>query len=315
MKLGPDPKMINKVKPTPNKLFSKVSTFSTVALLAAVIGSTVQTQAAHAAIIGTFEIESPGVQYNQFGQNNDGNGSVTVYNQTFNAGSSSTTTIGNQIFSSSAPTAGKVTSNYQWVANGTTIGSYNNIYARTADNFGGSIDPTSNSARSNYITVNPNSSLGGLTTSTLTLTQNQKYFGLWWSAGDVNNKLEFYNASNQLVGSFVSSDITAAIQKLSPNTQNSYKGNPTQSSKTNTGEYYAYLNFFATDTTTFNKVVFTNLRSTGFETDNHAVATSYNKIRGQNIAQAVPEPLTILGAATAVAFGASFKRHLANAKK
>jgi len=196
--------MIKKIKPIPNKLFSKVATLSQVVLLAAVIGSTAQTQAAHAAIIGTFEIESPGVQYNQFGQNNDGNGSITVYNQTFNAGIASTTTVGNQVFSSNAPTAGSKTSNYQWVANGTTIGTYNSIYATTADNFGGSIDPTSSGARSNYVTVNPNSSSGGLTTSTLTLTQNQKYFGLWWSAGDKNNKLEFY-AGNTLVGSFLSS--------------------------------------------------------------------------------------------------------------
>ena len=197
--------MINKLKPTPNKLFSKASTFSQVALLAVLIGSTAQTQSAHAAIIGTFEIENPGVQFNQFGQNNDGNANITVYNQTFNAGAASTTTVGNQVYSQNAPNVASVTSNYQWVANGTTIGSYNNIYARTADNFGGSIDPTSNSARSNYTTVNPNSSLGGLTSSTLTLAADQKYFGLWWSAGDVNNKLEFYNASNQLVGSFVSS--------------------------------------------------------------------------------------------------------------
>jgi len=56
--------MINKLKPTPNKLFSKASTFSQVALLAVLIGSTAQTQSAHAAIIGTFEIENPGVQFN-----------------------------------------------------------------------------------------------------------------------------------------------------------------------------------------------------------------------------------------------------------
>jgi len=306
--------MLNKQKPAPTKLFSKASTFSSVVLLAVLIGSTVQTQSAHAAIIGTFEIESPGVQYNQLGQNNDGNGNITVYNQTFNAGTASTTTVGNQVFSRNAPNVASVTANYQWVANGTTIGSYNNIYARTADNYGGSIDPTSGGGRSNYVTINPNSSLGGLTTSTLTLAADQKYFGLWWSAGDANNKLQFYDASNTLVGTFLSSDITAAIKRLPTATQSSYAGNPTQSpNKTNTGEYYSYLNFFATDTTSFRKVVFTNLTATGFETDNHAVATSYNKIRGQNVA--VPEPLTILGAATAVAFGASFKRRLAKTKK
>ena len=47
--------------------------------------------------------------------------------------------------------------------------------------------------------------------------------------------------------------------------------------------------------------------STGFESDNHSVATSYNSIRGT----AVPEPLTVLGALTAIAFGVAFKRHAA----
>jgi hypothetical protein len=142
---------------------------------------------------------------------------------------------------------------------------------------------------------------------------NQKYFGLWWSAGDTNNKLEFLDANNNVVGSFLSSDITSAILRLPASTQASYRGNPTQNPRQNTGEYYAYLNFFATDNTAFRKVVFTNLTSTGFETDNHAVATSYNNIRGQSVA--VPEPLTILGAATAAAFGVSFKRRSAKAKK
>ena len=305
--------MINKLKPTPNKLFSKASTFSQVALLAVLISSTAQTQSADAAIIGTFEIENPGVQFNQFGQNNDGNGNITVYNQTFNAGAALTTTVGNQVYSRNTPNVASVTSNYQWVANGTTIGSYNNIYARTADNFGGSIDPTSGGARSNYVTVNPNSNLGRLTTSTLTLNQDQRYFGLWWSAGDTNNRLQFLDANNNVVASFLSSDITAAILRLPTSAQASYRGNPTQSPKQNTSEYYAYLNFFATGNTTFRKVVFTNATSTGFESDNHAVATSYNNMRGRNVA--VPEPLTILGAATAAAFGVSFKRRSANAKK
>jgi hypothetical protein len=149
------------------------------------------------------------------------------------------------------------------------------------------------------------------------LSQDQKYFGLWWSAGDKNNQLEFRDANDKTVGTFKSSDVTAAIQRLPSTTQKLYQGNPTfldaNGKRVNTGEYYAYLNFFATDNTVFRKVVFTNSTSTGFETDNHAVATSYNNIRGQNVA--VPEPLSILGAATAVAFGASFKRRLAKTKK
>jgi hypothetical protein len=263
----------------------------------------------NAAVLTTFESATvqSSTYYNQFG-NNDDNGSVTVYNQTFN-GSNASTVVGNQHYSSGTSTIGGVTNNYQWIDNGKLIGTYDQVYVRTADSYGGAVDPSSNGGRSNYLTVNPN--LGGLSKTTLTFEEDQKYFGIWWSAGDTQNRLAFYDGNNNLVGNFDSSLLTQTIQQMPVATQNLYKGNPLTSPKQNTGEYYAYVNFFTTETSSIRKVVFSNAVSTGFESDNHSVATSYNSVRGAGVPEgtAVPEPLTILGAATAVGFGVVFKRH------
>jgi hypothetical protein len=126
------------------------------------------------------------------------------------------------------------------------------------------------------------------------------------ASGDAQNRLAFYDGDNNLVGNFDSSQLTQTIQQMPVATQDSYKGNPLTSPKQNTGEYYAYVNFFTTGTSSIKKVVFSNATSTGFESDNHSVAASYNSIRGVS---AVPEPLTVLGALTAIAFGIAFKRH------
>ncbi len=290
---------------------NKLLKFSGILATTLILTSIAKSESAQAAIVGTYEVEAPTIQYNQFGVG-DGNGSITVYNQTFNT-NSNTTVVGNQHYNSTTPLVGSVTSSYQWKDGSTLIGTYDKVYVRTADNFGGSIDPTSSGARSNYATVNPN--VGGLTQSTLTLAADQRYFGLWWSAGDTNNIIKFYDKNNVLLSTFKSGDVSSTISKL-PATrptgvtggkyQSDYKGNPTQSPRTNTGEYYAYLNFFDTSATaSIRKIVFENITSTGFESDNHSVATDYVSIRGASIA--VPEPLTMAGAAVAVGLGAFFK--------
>jgi len=285
----------------------KLSTLIQVVAATALVNTVINVQPTNAAVLTTFEAATmqSSTYYNQFG-NNDDNGSVTVYNQTFN-GNNASTVVGNQHYSSGSPTIGGVTKNYQWIDNRKLIGTYDQVYVRTADSYGGAIDPSSNGGRSNYITVNPG--LGGLTQTTLTFEENQKYFGMWWSAGDPKNRLAFYDSDNNLVGNFDSSLLTQTIQQMPVATQDLYKGNPLTSRQQNTGEYYAYVNFFTTGNSSIKKVVFSNVVSTGFESDNHSVATTYNSIRGT----AVPEPLTVLGALTAIAFGVAFKRQAAKA--
>ena len=96
------------------------------------------------------------------------------------------------------------------------------------------------------------------------------YFGIWLSALDANNNLQFYNRG-QLLYSFGSTDLQAALGTCS--TSNAYCGNPTTPFKgLNSSEAYAYVNFFDT-VGYFDEVVLYNLSgSTGFESSNHAVA-------------------------------------------
>lgn len=146
--------------------------------------------------------------------------------------------------------------------------------ATGVDTFGGATTelavPTRGGVGTSYATVN------GMT-MTLTLNEPQTYFGLWWSAGNGANYLNFYS-DDQLVGSFSCDTIISALtsQTLSSGggtqyTVQDYYGNPRDGS--NSGEPYAYLHVFASAGKTFNKVVFSG---DGFEFDNVTVAKGEN---------------------------------------
>ena len=151
------------------------------------------------------------------------------------------------------------------------------------------------------------------------------YFGIWLSALDANNNLQFYNRG-QLLYSFGSTDLQAALGTCS--TSNAYCGNPTTPFKgSNSSEAYAYVNFFDT-VGYFDEVVLYNLSgSTGFESSNHAVAyinpivtsgTTFNAPDRPPSAAAnnkfaalvvnVPEPATVLVVFTALLLLTSRRR-------
>jgi len=256
-------------------------------IFSVILSTIAKSQSASAAgIVSTFEVESPKVETSQLGQNGDGNSNVQVYTQTFD-GTTSTYNSGNQQFDSSGTKANAINNNYQWTANvngvNTTIGTYDKAYISSPNQYGGAIDPTTGGSNSNYMTVN--SSISGVSTTTLTFNQGQRYFGLNWEAGDPNNLLTFQDAQGNVLGVFKSSDVSNAISKLPAAQQAQYKGNPsgTYAGK-NSSENYAYLNFFDTDTDhLISKVIFSNSGSSGFENDNNSVATTYNNIRGQSL--------------------------------
>ena len=136
------------------------------------------------------------------------------------------------------------------------VGKFDKLYISKTDVYGGAPDAK-----------NPNGSLyslqlagTGLLSSTLTLDKSSSYFGMWWSAGDPNNKLEFYNGS-KLVGAFT----TASLMDPLPS---DYDGNP-MNRKLNSGEPYGFINFFGDEKTTWDSIVFTNNGSSGFESDNY----------------------------------------------
>ena len=149
-----------------------------------------------------------------------------------------------------------------------------------ADQYGGA------GGTGNFIVVGAQS---GQTSMTLTLNGAQAYFGFWWSAADSLNKIQFYS-SDQLIGTFDSAMASGALGS-------GYLGNPNNGQ--DSSEKFAYLNFFGSNGTTFDKIVFSNASTgTGFESDNWsvlatAVTPQYpgNPISGFT---AVPEPSSMI---------------------
>jgi hypothetical protein len=130
----------------------------------------------------------------------------------------------------------------------------------------------------NYFSVGAQS--GSASPVTLTLDGPQSYFGMWWSAADVNNTLRFYSGST-LLATYTTASVFTGIP-------GSYFGNPNNGG--DAGEPFAYLNFNGSLGTTFTSVVFSNSDSTGtgFESDNWSV-------------HAVPEPSSLVLCGTSAA--------------
>jgi hypothetical protein len=109
---------------------------------------------------------------------------------------------------------------------------------------------------------------------------------MWWSAIDNQNTLRFYSGAT-LIQTFDSSNL--------PSFSAGYYGNPNPPAGRNTGEPYAYINFTGTAGTTFDRIVFTNGSSTGFESDNHSI-------------HSVPEPSALAMGAAASVLGLALAR-------
>ncbi|MHC5595479.1 MAG: Npun_F0296 family exosortase-dependent surface protein [Nostoc sp.] len=171
-----------------------------------------------------------------------------------------------------------------WKNGSATVGTYKNTLIENADQYGGA------GGTGQYFDVDTNRSGGQQTVSTLNLTTPQSYFGLWWSAGDANNKLTFLS-QGQVVQTLTTADVVSYIANL-PN-KSSYYGNPNSPTQ-NTGEPYAFINFYDVGGT-FDQVQFTNVGGTGFESDNHTVATGYKSITGNVVVKAIPESSSVLG--------------------
>lgn len=132
----------------------------------------------------------------------------------------------------------------------------------------------------------------------ITLNQKVSYFGYWLSALDRGNVVNFYNDAT-LVGTLTPANVLASI-----GANPAYFGNPNAPFLgQNSGEPYAFVNFYDT-TGTFNKIEFLeNPMVGGYESDNHTVGI-YKDIVGIPV---VPEPgtyaLMLLGLAGVAAVG------------
>lgn len=154
-----------------------------------------------------------------------------------------------------------------------SAGSYNQGIISRADVFGGA------GRTGNFLTA----TTAG---STLSLNAPQRYFGMWWSAGDPNDVLQFYSGT-KLLQSFTTKDVIDYINSLPAAQRARYSGNPNFNGA-NAGEPYAFINFFADPgnaATTFDKIIFSG---PGFETDNHTIIASYTVVVGMEVD---PEPI------------------------
>jgi len=147
-----------------------------------------------------------------------------------------------------------------------------------------------------YIAVGAQSNT---TSYTLDFANDLTYFGLNWQADDAKNELRFYN-NGLLVQAFNTDTVFAALSAA-------YNGNPNNGQ--NQGEKYAFFNFYATEGTTFNQVMFYNDgASTGFETDNHTILKPSDPISATEETQ-TPEPATMaLVGAAIIAIGYKRRR-------
>ena len=164
------------------------------------------------------------------------------------------------------------------------VGTYGKSWIQGADQWGGA------GGVGNYFNIN-NRYPGAPSSTTLTLNQPERYFGLWWSAGDPNNEMDFYSG-NTLIEKFTTANLLNFINSQPASLRHQYFGNPNSQFKgKNAGEPYAFVNFFAdpnNKNVTFNKVVFINHgNTTGFESDNHTIAATYSSTTP------VPEPSTV----------------------
>jgi outer membrane autotransporter protein len=214
----------------------------------------------------TVTLEAPKIQVSSLFTNPGAFGAANVFEETFNE-------LSPGFHSSSFP-----------FAQNSALGSYDHGQIQPADQFGGA------GGTGNYLTVNSTLKPASNPT-TLTFSTPQRYFGLWWSAGDANNVLKFYSG-NTLLSTFTTSDVINFINSSSNKSQ--YFGNPNNGK--DSGEPFAFINFFASPTDpnlTFNRVVFSNQSSSsGFEQDNDTIAGSYISLSGTAI-PTTPTPVEI----------------------
>lgn len=136
------------------------------------------------------------------------------------------------------------------------VGSFDSLYVAPANVWGGAIDESTGQA-SKFSWQGTN----WTPKSTLTLNENSSYFGFWWSAGDKNNQLTFYN-DDAIVAQYTTQSMFGSL-----NLSQDYYGNPLTGG--NGGEPYAFINFFGDAETSWNKIELTQLGGGGFESDNY----------------------------------------------
>lgn len=203
------------------------------------------------------------------------------------------------------------------------VGTIDEVYLQKANLYGGATGtgyyPVQSAAPSGVGGAN------AIKETVLTLNKPSSYFGLWWSAGDLYNTLSFYSG-DKLIASFN----TKTLLDMLPS---SYFGNPTAKFDGKDGnEPFAFLNVFASVGVTWDKIVFDNPGSSGFESDNWTVRSQawgtlpgesgsmpgikFAVVNGTKIALvAAPEPAHVVASLTGLALVLAIARKKSLAAK
>jgi len=204
-------------------------------------------------------------------------------NTTTLCGSDSVCWIGEQTFTASTvPAAGNFPSLISTGGAGAEIaGTYTGNITLSNDFTWGGADGTGY-----YPTVSKSNYTLSLTTSGGLPGVN--YFGLWFSALDNGNQLQFYENST-LLYTFTPATFSKLVGACT--LSNQFCGNPNNGD--DTSEQFAFLNFYDMDGY-FNKIVFTETSTAGFESDNHTVGYMNPVEPTGTLVSSTPEPGSIV---------------------
>lgn len=153
-----------------------------------------------------------------------------------------------------------VKSNISWTGWGGT-GTFTSVKVNPVDVYGGANN-------TNYTFANDS------TQTTLNLSTGVSYFGMWWSAGDAGNVLDFYSGATKIF-SFTSSVMSglSSVYNGNPNTGSNHGGN--------SAEKYAFINFFVQSGAQIDKIV---ARGSNFESDNWTLRDpAYGTLAGDGV--------------------------------
>lgn len=168
-------------------------------------------------------------------------------------------------------------------------GTGTNCLYKTYDQYGGAVNapnvgtPITQPGSSPDLPGTNYVALGADTRTTINFGSAQSYVGFWYSAGDANSSISFYNGST-LVGEFSTRILMTLLNNFQGNitnlngqsvATNLYAGNHRFVTTQNSGEPYSFVNIIPSNGLTFTSMTMTQSGSgTRFELDNLVVAQS-----------------------------------------
>ena len=167
--------------------------------------------------------------------------------------------------------------------NGTTYSYSNDLQIKDASQHGG--------AYSSKFIVQNQSELGEFLPSfKLNVSEDQKYFGFWWSAGDSYNRITFKNDGEE-VATFSTANLVEFIENSGTVTTANYLGNPNYQGEetSHLTEPFSFVNVFFNDGSVYDEILINSLHGgAAFESDNHTFSATEQSIRGEVILNNAP---------------------------